>query len=235
MAKTAAPILLGAGAIALLVSKKKGPTKPRFGLRVTSSCRVELVDEDKYKAFLRGGYLEEIEDNQGHGPFELASVLFTDVAPHCHHFPDEPESMDVYRLYLNILGHVSNFLVEDGKMKPAQILKLREDSDFSDWSERNLEALGAMWGAIPENQVGFAKDHSEYRVGEDWEEETLAPFVLQGKEEELDNQAIYDAFVAKKNVMVGEHKFVRIADLPQDKPAVQEFQEWIIKGIEAAE
>ena len=37
-----------------------------------------------------------------------------------------------------------------------------------------------------------------------------------------------------KNVMVGEHRFVRIADLPQNEPAVQEFQEWIIKGIEAA-
>jgi len=58
--------------------------------------------------------------------------------------------------------------------------------------------------------------------------------VIQGKEEGLDNQEIYDAFVARRRVLVGEHKFVRIADLPQNEPAVQEFQEWIIKGIEAA-
>lgn len=235
MAKSAAPLLLGAGALALFAAQKKGGTKARFGLRVNGKCQVELIDDDKYKAFLRGGYLEEIEDNPGYGPFELADALFADVAPNCHHFPEQPESMDIYRLYMNILGHVSSFLVDDGRLEPGQVLELREDSEFAKWSEHNLETLGAKWGALPENQVGFAKDHSEYRVGEDWEEETLAPFVLQGKEEGLDNQEIYDAFVAKKNVMVGEHKFVRISDLPQNEPAVQEFQEWIIKGIEAAE
>jgi len=235
MAKAALPILLGAGAIAVLSSKKKAPVKPRFGLQVNQSCKVELVDEDRYKSFLRGGYLEEIEDNPGYGPLEIAAALFADVAPHCHHFPGQPESMDVYRLYLNILGHVSNFLVDDGKMKPAQILELREDVAFVAWSNKNLETLGEKWGSIPENQVGFAKDYSEYRVGALWEEETLAPFVIQGKKEGLDNQAIYDAFVTKKNVMVGESKFVRIADLPQGAPAVQEFHERVIKGIEAAE
>jgi hypothetical protein len=115
MAKSAAPLLLGAGAIALFASQKKASAKPRFGLRVNTACQVELIDVDKYKAFLRGGYLEEIEDNPGYGPLELASALFADVAPHCHHFPEQPESMDVYRLYLNILGHMSTFLVEDGK------------------------------------------------------------------------------------------------------------------------
>ena len=235
MAKSVAPLLLGAGAVALFVSQKKTPAKPRFGLRVNERCEVQVLDEDKYKAFLRGGYLEELEDNPGYGPLELAAALFADVAPHCHHFPEQPESMDVYRLYLNILGRVSTLLVEDGKVEPAQILNLREESEFAEWSSHNEERLGAKWGAIPENQVGFAKDHSEYRVGEDWQEETLAPFVVQGKGEGLDNQEIYDAFVAKKNVMVGEHKFVRISDLPQNEPAVQEFQEWIIKGIEAAE
>jgi len=234
MAKTAAPLLLGAGAVALFVSQKKAPKKPRFGLRVNSHCEVEVLDEDKYKAFLRGGYLEELEDNPGYGPLELASALFVDVAPDCHYFPEQPESMDIYRLYLNILGYMSRFLVDDGKVEPAQILHLQRDSEFSKWSEHNLERLGETWGAIPENQVGFAKDHSGYRVGEDWKEETLAPFVIQGKEEGLDNQEIYDAFVARRRVLVGEHKFVRIADLPQNEPAVQEFQEWIIKGIEAA-
>lgn len=228
------PLLLGAGALALYASQKKAATKPRFGLLVNVHCRVELVDEDKYKAFLRGGYLEELEENPGYGPFELAAALFSDVAPDCHHFPETPETMDVYRLYLNILGHVSNFLMNDGKLTPMQVLELRESSEFVQWSERNREALSGMWGAIPENQVGFAKDHSEYRVGEDWEEETLAPFVIAGKEEGLTAQEIYDAFVARKNVMVGEYKFVRISDLPQNEPAVQEFQEWIIKGIEAA-
>lgn len=235
MAKSAAPLLLGAGALALFAVRKKGGTKARFGLRVNDKCQVEIIDEDKYKAFLRGAYLEEIEDNPGYGPLELADVLFADVAPHCHHFPEQPESMDVYRLYMNILGYVSGFLVDDGKMEPGQILELREDSDFAKWSEYNLETLGAKWGALPENQVGFAKDHSEYRIGKNWEEETLAPFVMQGKKEGLTNQEIYDAFVDKKNVMVGEHKFVRISDLPQNEPAVEEFEERIIKGIQAAE
>jgi len=234
MAKSAAPLLLGAGALALFVAQKK-VTKARFGLRVNGKCQVEIIDGDKYKAFLRGAYLEEIEDNPGYGPLELAGVLFADVAPHCHHFPEQPESMEIYRLYLNILGHVSTFLVDDGKLKPSQILELREDSEFVKWSEHNLEALSAKWGALPENQVGFAKDHSEYRIGKNWEEETLAPFVMQGKEEGLGDQEIYDAFITKKSVMVGEHKFVRISDLPQNEPAVEEFEERIIKGILAAE
>ena len=230
----AGPLLLGAGALALYVSQKKTASKPRFGLLVNAHCRVELVNGDRYKAFLRGGYLEELEDNPGAGPFELASALFADVAPHCRHFPEDSETIDIYRLYLNILGHVSNFLVDDGKMKPKQVLELREDSEFAQWSERNMERLSPMWGAIPEDHVGFAKDYSEYRVGSDWEEDTLAPFVIEGKEAGKTGQEIYDSFVTKRHVLVGEYKFIRISELPQDEPAVQEFQEWIIKGIEAA-
>lgn len=233
MAKSAVPFLLGAGAIAFLAAGKKN-SKTRFGLRISKDCKVEVVNEDIYNSFLRGGYLEEHADNPNDGPLEIAAALFTDVAPHCHHFPEDPESLDVYRLYLNILGNISHFMVDDGSIKPAEIMKLRDDLEFQKWSEDHLERFGKKWGAIPEDQVGFSKDYSEYRIGPDWEEDTLAPFVIEGKNEGLSNQDIYDAFVSKKNVLVGEYKFVRIVDLPENEPAVQEFLDRIIKGIEAA-
>lgn len=234
MAKSSAPILLGAGALALVVGTKKKKPKPRFGIQVTANCHVDVIDEDKYRAFLRGAYLDEIADNPGAGPIQLADALFADVAPLCKHFPEDPESMDIFRLYLNILGYVSNFLVEDGRLKPKQILDLREDTDFLNWQERNLERLSQKWGAIPEDAVGFAKDYSEYRLGKDWEEDTLAPFVMDGKNEGMTNQEIFDAFVQQRHVLVGEHKFIRIADLPSEEPAVQEFLDRIIDGIGAA-
>ncbi len=233
MAKAAAPLLIGAGALAILAAGKKKP-KSRFGIRVSKDCRVEVTDEERYLAFVRGGYLDERADNPEDGPLEISESLFKDVAPHCHHFPEAPETMDIYRLYLNILGFVSTFMVDDDAIKPKEILELREELGFDKWANHHLERLGKMWGAIPENQVGFAKDFSEFRIGEDWEEDTLAPFVIQGKKEGLTNQQIYDAFVAKKSVMVGEFRFVRIADLPENEPKVQEFLEHIIEGIEAA-
>ena len=230
-----APIVIGAGAIALLAGgKKNGVGRTRFGVHVSKECAVDIVDEDKYMTFLRGAYLEERADNPGYGPFEMAEALFTDVAPGCHHFPEQPETMDVFRLYLNILGHVSNFMVEDGTVKPSQILELREDSEFIKWSEFNEKHLGRMWGHLPEDQVNFAKDYSEYRIGPLWEEDNLAPFVIAGKNAGLSNQEIYDSFAAKRNVLVGETEFVRIADLPANAPAVQEFQNRIVEGIEAA-
>lgn len=230
------PVLIGAGAVALLASSKKsGGGRTRFGVQVTKDCEVDIVNEDKYLTFLRAGYLEEKADNPGYGPFEMAEALFKDVAPHCHYYPEQPESMDVFRLYLNILGHVSNFMVDDGTVKPAQILELREDSKFAEWSEFNEKHLGRKWGHLPEDQVNFAKDYSEYRIGPLWEEDNLAPFVIAAKNEGLSNQEIYDDFAAKRNVLVGEAEFVRIADLPENTPAVQEFLDRIIKGIEAAE
>lgn len=236
MAKSTAPLLLGAGALALFMAQKKpaGNKRSRFGIRVGDNCKVEVLDEDRYRNFLKGSYLEEIADNPEAGPLEIAEVLFADLAPTCHHFPDQPESMDIYRLYVNVLNYVTNFLMQDGKILPGDVLKIRESSGFNDWSKWNLEHLGGMWGSAPEDQVAFARDFSSFRVGPDWEEDTLAPFVMEGKKQNLTNQEIFDAFVARRAVLVGEHKYVAIKELPESSPVVQEFLERIIKGIEAA-
>lgn len=233
MTNPATPFLLGAGALALVVGTKKKKTRPRFGIRVTQDCTVEIIDQDKYKTFLRGAYLDEIGDSPGAGPFQIADALFVDVAPLCHHYPADPETMDIYRLYVNILGHVSHFLVDDGRMKPNQILELREDAEYVDWQRRTVDRLSRMWGAIPEDQVGFAKDYSEYKIGVNWEKETLWPIVAKGRESKLGltDEQIFDAFVKQRRVLVGEHTFVRIADLPANEPAVKEFLDRIFTSI----
>ncbi len=236
MAKTTAPLLLGAGALALFMTQKKpaGTGRGRFGIRVKDDCKVEVLDVDRYRNFLKGSYLEEIADNPEAGPLEITETLFTDLAPTCNHFPDQPESMDIYRLYMNVLNYVTNFLIQDAKLLPGDMLNISKDSGLTDWSKWNLEHLGGMWGAVPEDQVGFARDFSSFRVGPNWEEDTLAPFVMEGKKQNLSNQEIFDAFTARRAVLVGEHKYVAIAELPESSPVVQEFLERIIKGIEAA-
>ena len=89
MAKSALPLIVGAGAAAILLSKKKsgkakGGVAGRWGVRVSSDCQtVDIVDPELFNQFLFGAFNELVETDPSLSLIQMTDALFGDVAPGC--------------------------------------------------------------------------------------------------------------------------------------------------------
>jgi len=229
MAKNSAlPLVAGAGAVLLLSSKKKkkkrsGP-RARWGVRVSSDCKtVEVVDAGLFNQFMFGAYEELISVDSNLTLIQVSDALFGEVAPNCSGFPEDPESADVAELYAVIARNIAFFMARDHRTADSMGSLLDEATNiaFVDWYRwwRNYPSSDIPEG--PSAQVVFASDLSGYKIGPNWFEEVVRPFVQSAQENGRIEMAFED-FVNNLGVIVGQ--FTKpIQELPQDKPAVQNF------------
>lgn len=225
MAKNAAPLLIGVGALALLASgkKKKAPSKPgrtRHGVFVADDCSmVEIRSQEKLRNFLNGAYRELRETDPDLDWFQLTDALFGDIAPDCGGFPEDPQSADVAEFYAFVLRTVAYKLIGDKLGNIIDIITDDRVGEFGNWYKEYVGGLlSDLPEGIPEDQVGFSPDYTKFYVGPKWESRTLIPglknLISSGNENPV------EMFMRTHNVALGRN-FVRFIDLPPQEPNVQ--------------
>jgi hypothetical protein len=237
MAKSAAPILLGVGALALLASgKKKAPSRPgrtRHGVFVSDDCsELEIRDQEKLRNFINGAYRELRDSDPELDWFDLTDALFGDIAPDCEGYPDDPQSADVAEFYAFILRSVAYKLIGD---KLGNILDIITDDrvgDFGKWYKAYGGGLMSdLPKDIPDDQVGFSPDYTKSYVGPKWESKTLIPYMKNLVQAGSDKPV--EMFMRTHNVALGRN-FVRFIDLPEQEPNVQALFEQIHAAFNTA-
>jgi hypothetical protein len=240
--KSALPIVAGGAALLLLSSsgkkkKKSGTTsnRPRWGVQISKDCKsVTIVDSKLFSQFMYGAYDELISVDPTLTLMQVTDALFGEVAPNCSGFPEEPESDEVAELFAVIARGVASFMATDPRTKDSMGTLLDEATQISfvDWYRWWRNYPSPEIPDAPSAQVVFSSDLSTYKIGDNWFEETLRPYV----QAEYDNGRIATAFedyVNNFGVRVG--KFTQpVKELPQDKPAVQDFLQKLEEAIARA-
>lgn len=234
MAKSTAPILLGAGAVAVLASsKKKKKKRGHWGIYVSKDCqRVEVTNQLLFRDFLLGGYKELIGIDPELDVFQVTDAMFGEVAPACSPFPENPESAGVVELYSIIVKSVTGFMVADQNPNILAMMKDPRAIEFAKWYYHWKNPPDSALPDIPADQVGFSSDYSNYEIGKQWYTGTVAPFVRNMKQSGNGNKA-YKAFIENRAVSVGR-MILPIAELPTDRPMVTQFLEQVKAAIEQA-
>lgn len=238
MAGSALPILAGGAALILFSGGKKkrkisGPT--RWGVRVTPDCKeITIVNPELFQKFLIGAFDELVQTDPTLGILQLTDALFGDVAPNCSGFPEEPESPAVAELYATIARTMARLMIEDPRVSASDTDLVDETTQiaFADWYRgwRNYPSSEVMH--VPEEQVSFSADYTNYEIGPKWYEKTIRPEATAALHEgRIDS--LYEFVVERRGVLVG--RFVTpISELPEGKPAVEEFLDKLEENIERA-
>ena len=229
MAKSVAPLLIGAGAIALLATRKKkgagtpalGPGRMRNGVFVSADCKtIQVADYERVDNYVRGGFAEMREARPELDWFGIAERMFDDTAPNCTGFPGTAESAGVVMLYTTFLRLVAYQMVEERILNAIDIISDERNSKLGEWVTIYGGGPPAdLPGNVPEDQVGFSPDFSKSFVGPSWISRTLQPFMAAEAEQGRTGDAAYDRFVNQHNVMVGSY-FMPIVQLPMNESRV---------------
>lgn len=235
MAKSAAPILLGAGAAALIASKKKKKKKKRghWGVRVSKNCQlVEITNMALFRDFLLGGYKELIGIDPNLDIFQVTDAMFGEVAPNCAPFPEKPESIGVAELYRVIVKAVTQFMVADRNPKIMNMIENPRAQEFVQWFDHWRNPPSSEIPDAPSNEVAFASDFSQFRIGKQWYAQTVRPFVMALVQAGNANQA-YEQFINNRAVAIGR-VLLPISALSADQPMVAQFLEQVHAAIDQA-
>lgn len=236
MAKSAAPVLLGVGAVAVLAtSKKKKKKRGHWGIYVSKDCqRVEITNQLLFRDFLLGGYKELIDADSELDIFQIADAMFGEVAPHCAPFPENPESVGLVELYGIIVKAITGFMAADRNPKIMSMLNDPRAKEFAQWYEYWKNPPDSELPEVPSNEVGFSSDYSQYKIGKQWYEKTVLPFIQpMVRAGTTDADSLYQAFIKNRAVAVGR-LILPIVDLPQDVPMVLQFLEQVQAAVEQA-
>lgn len=236
MAKSAAPILLGATAVAVIASKKKKKKKRgHWGIYVSKDCqRVEITNEILFRDFLLGGYKELIAADPELDIFQISDAMFGEVAPHCAPFPEEPKSLGIVELYKIIVRTVTGFMVADRNPKILNMVENPRAKEFVQWIEYWKNPPDSTMPEIPPDQAGFSSDFAQYKIGKQWYAQTVQPFVsamMQAGTVDVDQ--LFQEFIENRAVSVGR-LILPIAELPKDSPMVVQFLEQVRAAVEQA-
>ena len=204
MAKSKAPLLIGAGAVALAATRKKKKrrkSRGHWGVSVSSDCqKVDIVNWELFFDFTHGAYAELMEADDSLSILQVSDALFGEVAPKCAPFPEEPESAQLAELYNAIIRMVTQHMAAD---KRPQLEAFRNDpraKEFLEWYRywRNPPSP-KITKEFPDSEVAFSTDLSGYEIGPNWYAQTVKPFVLSlmksgnadtAFEQFLDNRAV---------------------------------------------
>jgi len=231
---SALPILAGGAALLLMSGKKKkkkSSNPSRWGVKISKDCQtVKIVDPDLFNQFLYGAYDELASVDSSLRLIQITDALYGEVAPHCAGFPEDPPSSEVAELYAVIARAVGSFMVMDPRNDATMgaIIDEATQISFIDWYRdwRNYPTAD-----VPDtlaNQVAFSSDMSGYKIGPNWFEETVRPFVQAAHDEGQLDTVLAD-FANNRGVLVG--RFVMpIVELPQEEASTQGF----IAELEAA-
>jgi hypothetical protein len=238
MAKSAAPLLLGAGAIALFAmgNKKSSPNKGgriRHGVFVSHDCKtIRVANYDRFRDYIRGGFNELHEGRPELDWFDISHRLFDDAAPDCTGFPGTPASADTVMLWTTILRMVGYLLAEEKLSNLIDIISDDRMAKLAEWTQAYGGGVpGDLPADIPENQAGFSPDFSKSWIGPSWRSQTLMPFLESEKGEGRTGDAAYDRFVNNHNVAVGTYH-LPIIELPGNEPKVQKLLERISTAVQ---
>lgn len=235
MGKSAAPVLLGAGALAVLASskKKKKGKRGHWGIYVSKDCqRVEITNQLLFRDFLLGGYKELIGIDPALDVFQVSDAMFGEVAPHCSPFPEHPESVGLVELYGIIVKAVTGFMTADRNPKVLQMLDDPRAKEFAQWYEHWKNPPDSTLPNTPSTEVGFSSDYSQYQIGKGWYDRTVVPFV-HAMVQSGNTEQIYQAFIENRAVSVGR-LILPIVDLPESQPMVVQFLEQVQAAVDQA-
>ncbi len=236
MAKKSSALPLVAGGAALLLmsgkkKKKKSGNGSRWGVSISKDCQtIKIVNPELFDQFLYGGYDELASVDSSLRLIQITDALYGEIAPDCAGFPEDPPSSEIAELYAVIARAVGSFMVADPRNDATMgaIIDEATQISFIDWYRgwRNYPTAD-----VPDtlaNQVAFSSDMSSYKVGSNWFEETVRPFVQAAHDEGRLDAVLVD-FANNRGVLVG--KFVMpIAELPQEEASTKAF----ITELEAA-
>lgn len=240
MAKSALPIIAAGGAALLLTSsggKKKGKKgkRGRWGVGVSKDCKtITVYNSDLLMDFLFNAYKELIEADPDLKALQITDALFGDILPNCSGFPERPESPAVVEFYAFIARHVSMFMVDDPSISvtPKDMVDEATSIAFGDWYTQWRDYPTPELPSAPSDQVAFSSDFSSYKIGKDWYNNNIKPFVASELSDGR-SDSIFEDYVDNRGVQVG--KFVRvISNLPEDKKSVQEFLDKLEDAIDKA-
>jgi hypothetical protein len=242
MAKNSAlPIVAGGAAVLLLASGKKkrkrpsGKKRTRWGVRISSDCNtVEVVNQKLFNQFLYGAYDELISVDPSLTLIQVTDALFGEVAPDCSGFPEEPESAEIAELYAVLARAIASFMSTDPRTKDSigTLLDEATNVSFVDWYRWWRNYPSPDLPDAPSAQVAFSSDLSNYKIGENWFEEIVRPFVQEAYEAGRIESA-YEDFVNNLGVQVGRFT-MPISELPPDTPTVKDFLKKLQDAITAA-
>lgn len=211
--------------------KKKSGNGSRWGVSISKDCQtIKIVDPKLFDQFLYGAYDELASVDSSLRLIQITDALYGEIAPNCAGFPEDPASAEIAELYAVIARAVSTFMVADPRNDATMgaIIDEATQISFIDWYRgwRNYPTSD-----VPDplaNQVAFSSDMSGYKVGPNWFEETVRPFVQAAHDEGRLDTVLVD-FANNRGVLVG--KFVMpISELPQEEASTQGF----ITELEAA-
>lgn len=245
MAKTSALPLLAGGAALLLLSnskKKSGLANLKtswadYGILVDKDCStVNVTNTRLFHSFVNVGFRELVAANPSITLVEISDALFYKVAPKCSGFPNEPESGSVTDLYMSIASLVDRLMILSGKKTADKDIKLGSGSGddyakIADWHQKWHNYPSPTLPPAPANQVAFSSDLSRFKIGPDWYEETVLPFVIEAAAEGRIDTALED-FMGR-GVAFGR-LIVAISELPKDAPRVQAFLAELEDAIQEA-
>ncbi len=236
MAKTsAAPLLLGAGAVAFAASKgkKRKSKRGHWGVYVSKDCQtVEITNQMLFRDFVRGGYQELFDVDPNLDVLQISDALFGEVAPQCSPFPEEPESAGLAELYRSIVAGVTETMVETGNARIKGMLESPRAKEFAQWYMHWRNPPSSEIPDVPANEVSFASDYSQFRIGKQWYSETVQPFVMTLVQAGNAGNA-YEAFINNRAVAVGRF-LLPISELPAEAPMVAQFLEQVKTAVNQA-
>jgi hypothetical protein len=238
MAKGAAIPLIAGGAALLLLSKgkkKTSTTRKTWGVRVNSDCSsVEIVDKERFYAFLNTGFRELADADPNLTFIQISDALFYEVAPHCTGFPGQPESGPVADLYAHITTVVGRLMIADARFKMPSLGALMgeaEDVSLTDWYRKWHNYPSSSLPTTPPSEVAFSSDLSRFKIGPDWYDKTVVPFVTEAAAEGRLDTVLTDFM--ERGVAHGR-LVTAISELPKTSPAVKTFLAEVEDAIQEA-
>jgi len=238
-------IVAGGIAIAAASSKKKKTKRSgahsaksgsvRRGVRVSDNCSsVEVVSPDVFDNFTYGAYEELMAVDPSYSVFQITDALFGEVAPDCSAFPEEPESADVAELYAVIARMVTLYMSQDPRVegKVGDRISEAQSVGFTDWYRSWRNYPSAQVPQAPSTVVSFSSDYSNYKIGEEWYEKVLVPFVATAKDQGRLG-SVFEDFLESHMVAFGIDR-VPMSELPLDNPTVQDFMRMLEASIKSA-
>lgn len=236
MAKSspALPILVGGAAAMAMASKKKKKKRvvSHWGVRVTSSCDIEIVDSVMFDRFLIGAFFELIDIDSSLDVFQLTDAMYGEVAPDCSSFPEDPASPSAIDFYFLLLKFNSRGLLAKGLATKASLSTHERSPQFIEWYRYWRNPPSSEIPDVPKEQVGFASDFTDYIIGSKWYESTVKPFVAKKVAAGHGDVALAD-FARERAVAVGKTS-VPISQLPEGPAVVGDFLGKLRAAVERA-
>ncbi len=236
MAKSAAPLLIGAGAIAVAATKKKKKKKRgHWGIYISKDCQnVEITNSELFRKFVLGATKELIDIDPNLDILQVTDSLYGEVAPHCSPFPENPESPLLAELYKRIVAGVTDAMIRLGKSEQVKaMVGSARAGEFSQWYAHWRNPPSSQIPDTASSDVAFASDYSQYRIGNDWYAQQVVPFVEAMAQAGATQQTIYDEFLTNRAVLLGRF-YIPIADMPKEQMVVQflkQIQDAILKAF----